>query len=164
MLSFEKFLTSAHISYALVIALEDLYRRLLPKYFTKTFMASFINSGVRNPIISFGLINYYYYASALSLFIGTRPCKCFMSVCPDCKQNHRLLLSSTRTLTTSVKTATATALAIVTHIYNMYEGFVLWLIVLGSPGFPSVSCPRHALNLLGLMWLKSVFRGQRYYE
>ena len=28
MLSFEKFLTSAHISYALVIALEDLYRRL----------------------------------------------------------------------------------------------------------------------------------------
>lgn len=113
-------------------------------------MASFINSGVRNPIISLGLINCYYYASALSLFIGTRPCKCFMSVCPDCKQNHRLLLSSTRTLTTSVKTATATALAIVTHIYNMYEGFVLWLIVLGSPGFPSVSCPRHALNLLGL--------------
>ena len=127
-------------------------------------MASFINSGVRNPIISLGLINCYYYASALSLFIGTRPCKCFMSVCPDCKQNHLLLLSSTRTLTTSVKTATATALAIVTHIYNMYEGFVLWLIVLGSPGFPSVSCPRHALNLLGLMWLKSVFRGQRYYE
>ena len=113
-------------------------------------MASFINSGVRNPIISLGLINCYYYASALSLFIGTRPCKCFMSVCPGCKQNYRLLLSSTRTLTTSVKTATATALAIVTHIYNMYEGFVLWLIVLGSPGFPSVSCPRHALNLLGL--------------
>ena len=148
MLSFEKFLTSAHISYALVIALEDHYRRLLPKHFTKTFMASFINSGVRNPIISLGLINYYYYASALSLFIGTRPCKCFMSVCPDCKQNHRLLLSSTRTLTTSVKTATA--LAICTYIYDMYEWFLLWLIVLGSPGFPSVSCPRHALNLLGL--------------
>ena len=42
----------------------------------------------------------------------------------------------------------------------MYEGFLLWLIVLGSPGFPSVSCPRHALNLLGLMWLKSVFGGK----
>ena len=124
MLSFEKFLTSAHISNALVIALEDHYRRLLPKHFTKTFMASFINSGVRNPIISLGLINYYYYASALSLFIGTRPCKCFMSVCPDCKQNHRLLLSSTRTLTTSVKTATATALAIVTHIIKLcMKGF-----------------------------------------
>ena len=113
-------------------------------------MASFINSGVRNPIISLGLIKCFYYASALSLFIGTRPCKCFMSVYSDNKQHYRLLLSSTRTLTTSVKTATATALAIVTHIYNMYEGFVLWLIVLGSPGFPSVSCPRHALNLLGL--------------
>ena len=127
-------------------------------------MASFINSGVRNPIISLGLIKRFYYASALSLFIGTRPCKCFMSVCPDCKQNHRLLLSSTRTLTTSVKTATATALAICTHIYNMYEGFVLWLIVLGSPGFPSVSCPRHALNLLGLCDFVLLFRGQRYYE
>ena len=70
----------------------------------------------------------------------------------------------TRTLITSVRTVTATALAIVTHIYNMYEGFVLWLIVLGSPGFPSVSCPRHALNLLGLCDFVLLFRGQRYYE
>ena len=124
MLSFEKFLTSAHISNALVIALEDHYRRLLPKYFTKTFMASFINSGVRNPIISLGLINFYYYASALSLFKGTRPCKCFMSVCPGCKQNYRLLLSSTRTLITSVRTVTATALAIVFHIIKLcMKGF-----------------------------------------
>ena len=123
MLSFEKFLTSAHISYALVIALEDHYRRLLPKHFTKTFMASFINSGVRNPI-SLGLINFYYYASALSLFEGTRPCKCFMSVYSDNKQHYRLLLSLTRTLITSVRTVTATALAIVTHIIKLcMKGF-----------------------------------------
>lgn len=119
MLSFEKFLTSAHISYALVIALEDHYRRLLPKHFTKTFMASFINSGVRNPIMSLGLIKCFYYASALSLFIGIRPCKCFMSVCPGCKQNYRLLLSSTMILITSVRTVTATALAIVFHIIKL---------------------------------------------
>ena len=122
MLSFEKFLTSAHISYALVIALEDHYRRLLPKHFTKTFMASFINSGVRNPIMSLGLIKCFYYASALSLFIGTRPCKCYMSVCPDCKQYYRLLLSSTRILTTSVKTATATTFTICTHIIIYMKG------------------------------------------
>ena len=127
-------------------------------------MASFIDSGVRNPIISLGLIKRFYYASALSLFKGTRPCKCLMSVYSDNKQHYRLLLSLTRTLITSVRTVTATALAIVTHIYNMYEGFVLWLIVLGSPGFPSVSCPRHALNLLGLCDFVLLFRGQRYYE
>ena len=125
-------------------------------------MASFINSGVRNPIISLGLIKRFYYASALSLFIGTRPCKCFMSVYSDNKQHYRLLLSLTRTLITSVKTATA--LAICTYIYDMYEWFLLWLIVLGSPGFPSVSCPRHALNLLGLCDFVLLFRGQRYYE
>lgn len=47
------------------------------------------------------------------------------------------------------------------HNY-IYEGLILWLIVLGSPGLPSVSYPRHALNLLGLMWLFHCFRGQRY--
>ena len=42
----------------------------------------------------------------------------------DNKQHYRLLLSSTRTLTTSVKTATATALAIVTHIIKLcMKGF-----------------------------------------
>ena len=45
------------------------------------------------------------------------------------------------------------------HNY-IYEGFILWLIVLGSPGLQSVSYPRHALNLLSLMWLLLVFGGK----
>ena len=163
MLSFEKFLTSAHISNALVIALEDLYRRLTKDLYENLY-GLFHQFRCKKSHHFLGLINCYCYASALSLFKGTRPCKCFMSVYSDNKQHYRLLLSSTRTLITSVRTVTATALAICTHIYDMYEGFLLWLIVLGSPGFPPVSCPRHALNLLGLMWLKSVFPGQRYYE
>ena len=42
----------------------------------------------------------------------------------DNKQHYRLLLSSTRTLITSVRTVTATALAIVTHIIKLcMKGF-----------------------------------------
>ena len=123
MLSFEKFLTSAHISNALVIALEDLYRRLTKDLYENLY-GLFHQFRCKKSHHFLGLINCYCYASALSLFKGTRPCKCFMSVYSDNKQHYRLLLSLTRTLITSVRTVTATALAIVTHIIKLcMKGF-----------------------------------------
>ena len=55
------------------------------------------------------------YAFALTLFIETRPRKCIMSVYPNSEQVYRLLLSSTRILTTSVRTATTFAVNVLTE-------------------------------------------------
>lgn len=92
---------------------------VLPKILAIAFIASFMSSGVKNPIIRFVDLEGLLLCIALSLTLlhsWNVSCKCFNERISEVTMPTYFFLSSTSTLTTSVRTATKTALPMFNHI------------------------------------------------
>ena len=92
---------------------------VLPIILAIAFIASFMSFGVKNPIIRFVDLEGLLLCIALSLTLlhsWNVSCKCFNERISEVAMPSYFFLSSTSTLTTSVRTATKTALPIFTHI------------------------------------------------
>ena len=92
---------------------------VLPIILAIAFIASFMSSGVKNPIIRFVDLEGLLLCIALSLTLlhsWNVSCKCFNERISEVAMPTYFFLSSTSTLTTSVRTATKTALPMFNHI------------------------------------------------
>lgn len=122
---------------------------VLPKILAIAFMASFMSSGVKNPIMRFQ-IQRLILCIALSLTLlhnRNVSCKCFNERISEVAMLSYFFFafSSTRTFTTSVRTAIATAFAIVTHIPYSIQGLDKRLMCQAREKSLLLR-PRHALS------------------
>ena len=92
---------------------------VLPIILAIAFIASFMSSGVKNPIIRFVDLEGLLLCIALSLTLlhsWNVSCQCFNERISEVAMPTYFFLSSTNTLTTSVRTATKMTLPMFNHI------------------------------------------------